>query len=269
MPKISICTICLNAETEILRTVESILNQNTDDYELIIKDGLSTDNTLKLLETIQKKHYNNCIKIVSEKDTGIYSAMNQAIKYACGEYCIFINSGDILHDTNVFEKALTLLNGTNDVVYGNCVMQMNDYKGLWEGNLNVIQKKMPFAHPACFVKTALLKELQFDESLRISADYDLILHLYSEGRSFAKLNYIISDFALNGLSSTKYYLRMKELYVVRCKNGLISKNYKSTLGYKYNIAREIGKEIINQFFPSKLVSLLKLFYFKHKYKKYK
>ena len=89
--KFSIITVCLNAGNDLSDTVDSILNQTYNDYELIIKDGMSTDGS------IEKLPQNSHIKLIQCKDSGIYDAMNQGIMEAQGDYCIFINAGDTIY----------------------------------------------------------------------------------------------------------------------------------------------------------------------------
>lgn len=91
----SIIVICLNAGTKLKETINSTLGQTYDNYEVIIKDGLSTDNSIDLLPK------NSKLKIIRKKDKGIYDAMNQALEEIQGDYVYFLNCGDYFYDNNV------------------------------------------------------------------------------------------------------------------------------------------------------------------------
>lgn len=100
MAKISIITICYNVESSIERTILSVVNQTFKDYEYIIVDGASKDNTLEVVN----KYKDKIDVIISEPDRGVYDAMNKGIKRASGEWLIMMNAGDYFADTNVLEK---------------------------------------------------------------------------------------------------------------------------------------------------------------------
>ena len=111
--KFSIITVCLNAGKDLQETVGSVLSQTETDYELLIKDGGSTDGSLE--ELPEDWH----IRLVSGKDTSIYDAMNQAVKLAQGEYFLFLNCGDLLTDNRVLEKVRDCISREKaDIVYG-------------------------------------------------------------------------------------------------------------------------------------------------------
>lgn len=98
MIKFSIITVCLNAGQDLIDTVENTLNQSYDNFEIIVKDGFSKDGS------IEKLPYNDKIKLIQKKDTGIYDAMNQGIEAATGDYLIFMNCGDWFYDGSVLER---------------------------------------------------------------------------------------------------------------------------------------------------------------------
>ncbi len=265
MSKISICTICLNSEQEINSTILSVLEQTYKDFELIVKDGGSTDGTLRILTQIKENYQQYNIEIVSQADSGIYNAMNQALDHANGEYCIFLNSGDLFHDRCSLERIIPYLNGENDVVYGDAEVCYGEDTKKWQADIEIVAERMPFCHQACLVKTDLLKFYRFNEAYRIAADYDLVLRLYLDKRLFANTGTVISRFDLSGISSTKYIERLKERYAVRCNNGVINKNYKFSFGYIRDIVIEIIKTVIDRIIPKRLSEYLKKLYLNHKY----
>ena len=96
--KVSVITVVYNDVEGLKRTIPSVLNQRSNDYEYIILDGGSTDGTLEYLSSLSIKG-----KIKSEPDTGIYNAMNKGLQMATGEYTIFLNSGDWFHSPDAIE----------------------------------------------------------------------------------------------------------------------------------------------------------------------
>ena len=98
--KISVITVCYNSENTIERTIKSVLSQTYQDIEYIIVDGLSTDKTLEIVN----KYKDKIAKIISEKDTGLYDAMNKGIDNASGEYLMFLNSDDCFIIMKLYKK---------------------------------------------------------------------------------------------------------------------------------------------------------------------
>lgn len=111
--KISIITIVLNDKQNIEETIQSVVSQNIE-IEYIVIDGASTDGTLDVLQ----KHKDKIDTIISEKDSGIYKAMNKAIDMANGEWICFMNSGDMFYDSKVLKNILPKIDDSVDIVYG-------------------------------------------------------------------------------------------------------------------------------------------------------
>lgn len=101
--KISIITVTYNSEKTLKDTLESVLKQTYTNYEHIIVDGLSKDNTMKLIKEYEPK-YNGKLKYISEKDSGLYDAMNKGIKMATGDAIGILNSDDIYAHENVLQE---------------------------------------------------------------------------------------------------------------------------------------------------------------------
>ena len=118
MCKISIITVVYNSGNKLCVTFDSVVNQSFKDYELIVIDGNSTDNTLDVVKTYCNKV--SKLRVYSEKDSGIYDAMNKGISYAKGNYIYFLNAGDFLYDFDVFEVVAKAMDGVS-VLYGNAI----------------------------------------------------------------------------------------------------------------------------------------------------
>lgn len=200
--KITVVTVCLNAEKTIKNTIESVLNQTYKNIEYIIIDGQSSDRTM---EVIVRYKSDSRIVIVSEKDNGLYNAMNKAIRLSLGDYIIFMNSGDVFSDNEVVACFVKCLN--SDIVYGNAIRVFQNknvketYKGKYKLLLLVLKGRM-MCHQAVFTKTTIMKQYEFDEQYIICADYDFIVRAMKYKCS---MNYVDRDVCIvdnvEGISS--------------------------------------------------------------------
>ena len=221
---ISVITVCYNAENLIENTIRSVLDQDYTDFEYIIKDGASSDNTLKIVnnyaDSFKKKGIN--LIIVSAKDSGIYDAMNESLQYANGEWVIFINAGDNIYRSNVLKEISSCLNDEYSVVYGDVMLLQNGFCKLLEsGKIEEINKTNPICHQGAFVKLNIAKKYCFDLGYSISADFDMFLRIYLDSPdSFKHINKVISYYLLGGVSSNKVLIRELEFNSSRKKNGL-------------------------------------------------
>jgi len=125
--KLSIITINYNNASGLRKTVESVLSQSTHDFEYIVVDGGSTDGSVEYLESQNSELKTQNFSFISEKDNGIYNAMNKGIRMAQGEYLHFLNSGDWLADEKVVENMLKTLPDC-DIYVGNKIAVRPDGK---------------------------------------------------------------------------------------------------------------------------------------------
>ncbi len=121
MCKISVITVCKNEVTGIRRTLESVSSQKFRDFEFIVIDGGSIDGT----QDIINEYMGDITYFVSEVDAGIYAAQNKGIKAANGDYLLFINGGDAIHDSSVLEDIFST-EPTADILYGNLLIEEQD-----------------------------------------------------------------------------------------------------------------------------------------------
>lgn len=230
--KISIITIGLNNKNEYEKTLSSIVAQTNNDYELIVVDGSSTDGSLDTIKSFSS-HISH---LISEKDSGIYNAMNKGIKKASGDYCLFLNSGDTFHDTNVLQR---VHNELSDADFYSGHIQRFNAKKRWVNKAPkhitayyLIQKALH--HPATFIRTQLLKERPYDENYKIVADWEeMVYELLLRNRSYQQLDFIISDFNTEGISSNPNYKNLlakersqvlRELFTPRIVEALSGTN---------------------------------------------
>ncbi len=221
--QISVTTVSLNAGKDIESTINSILNQSFTDYEYLIIDGGSVDATIEIAKRYTKNFLEKGIsyRIISEKDEGIYDAMNKAAKYANGEWIIYINAGDALFDSTVLERLSSEIADDLDVIYGDAVLlDHNKYKLLKAKSLEFFKYSNPICHQASLTKTDIVREYSFRKEYEIAADFDSFLRVYlSNANAFKKLNYTFSIFLLGGISKD-VFKREKEFNFSRKRNGL-------------------------------------------------
>lgn len=199
--KFSIITVTKNSEDTITSCVNSILDQSYGNYEIIIKDGGSTDNTINLIPSDKR------IKIIESSDTGIYCAMNQAFNYACGDIVFYLNSDDVFHDKNVLKTINNVFNKNNaDVVYGNIKIVDKGDKVIrnWISKETLFGYFCQIPHPGLFVRRSLLLKLNqpFDPSLMIAADFKQQLILFYKFKcKFHKSNIYTTKMLFGGKST--------------------------------------------------------------------
>jgi glycosyltransferase involved in cell wall biosynthesis len=174
-PLISIIIVVYNAEKTIASALESVLDQTYQNRQLIIIDGGSKDDTLSVIG----KFHDKLDYFVSEKDDGIYDAMNKGIKAAKGEWLYFLGSDDIFYDKDVLMKVFTWNEVKNyDLLYGNVRFKSND--NVFGGSrtyLELIEKNIN--HQAIFYKMSLLNEVGwYNTRYKVLADYDLNLRIF-------------------------------------------------------------------------------------------
>ncbi len=229
----TVVTVTFNAVNNISKTIESVLQQDFNNYEYIIYDGLSTDSTINVVQSyINNYQYDTekiKIKLYSEKDTGIFDAMNKATEKAQGEYIIFLNAGDYFADYNILTKVnSTLQSNKLDIIYGNHINYYNNlYKVVLAKNPDFITKGMVCAHQAIFTKRELLLDTPYSAEFEMAADYDFYLSMYLKGKKFLRLDLNIVYFELNGISQTKCKLTQQERLKLLYNHGIISKSFYS------------------------------------------
>lgn len=171
--KFSIVTVTKNSAKTIARTIKSVLNQTYTNYEHIIKDCFSDDETLSIAGALNSK----CL-LFNESDRGIYDAMNQGFAHSEGEAVVFLNSDDYFVNGDVLKKVSNaFMSAGCDFVYGNIVMvdahgnSIREWK-TGEINFDIGLKDRQIPHPALFVRSSVLLELEtpFDPTYKISAD---------------------------------------------------------------------------------------------------
>ena len=220
MITVSIITVCYNAGKTIESTLQSVLGQTYQLYEYIIVDGQSTDVTNQIIQKYIPLFANRGIRVkyVSEKDEGIYYAMNKAVAMAEGVWVAFMNADDSYYNDTILEDIFADERYLDyDVIYGSTNFISENNSWIEEPyDLDVLRNRVAFAHQSGFVKTEIMKEKLFDVDYKYAADYQLFLELWLENKRFKRLeNRIVSNFSMLGLSTVKAYASIAELRKIR------------------------------------------------------
>lgn len=206
-PKLSVITVVYNASDRIRETIDSVLMQDYDDIEYIIKDGGSTDGTLDIIKEYAGRNDN--IIILSERDEGIYDAMNASVAMATGDVIEFLNAGDRFVSENTVSKAIhVMLDTDSDVVYGDVLYVFPDGSEKVRAYPQSCSQKVYFLtgdainHQVMFASKKLFEGNLFDTSYRICADREWMLRagVYAGRCKMKALGMIVAAYPLDGAS---------------------------------------------------------------------
>jgi len=232
--KISIITVTYNAENFIEKTINSIINQSYKNIELIIIDGESKDDTLKII-----KNYSQHINIlVSEKDSGIYDAMNKGINLATGDFITFLNAGDDYINNNVLFNLFENLDKDTNIVYADHISILNGkekYRKAKKFNKNNLFKFLTttVCHQAIFVKKEIAPKYNLKYKLKGELNWYFDI-LENTNIKFLHRKMPIVYYLRGGVGETKYILNLKEILKVLYSHGGIVgvlKAYKFLIKY--------------------------------------
>lgn len=205
--KVSIITTCYNRAATIQGAIESVLAQDYPDIEYIIVDGLSNDGSMDVINGYKDR----VAKIVSERDHGMYEAINKGIRMTTGDIIGLVHSDDLLYDNHVISDVVKMFDNTNaEFLYGDGVFvdanDINKPVRNWVGGTYHRWKVrcgwLPL-HPTCYIKReVMMREGLYDESFKIAADTDLLVrYLY---KAHLKVEYLprrIIRMRMGGLST--------------------------------------------------------------------
>lgn len=193
--KVSIITVCYNAVCSIERTILSVLNQTYSNVEYLIVDGSSTDGTIKILNK-----YEDRIKYISEKDRGIFDAMNKGLKMATGDFIIFMGADDVFVNDNVLDKVIEHVVDLNSVYYGNVIY--SDTGAIYDGKFNSWKISVKnICHQSLFYPKIVYSNYSYNEKYKLAADWYYNWILYNHKVKFVYVPITISLYNRTGQSS--------------------------------------------------------------------
>lgn len=225
-PLISIITVVYTGEQFLEETILSVINQSYDNLEYIVIDGGSSDGTIDII----KKHEDKIDYWVSEKDDGIYDAMNKGIQLCNGDIIGIVNADDYIY-LDSLEKVAQVFND-QDLMFSYGQVDLVNEKGvIFDTAVSIgkesfkyqIFKHMPYLHPTMFIRSDVYKKLGlYDTEYKLSSDYDFTLKLASSGLKNIRFNFSTGVFRLGGQSGgTKSYLENHKLLIRNKVNPFI------------------------------------------------
>lgn len=219
MPKVSIITITYNAEKVLERSILSIIGQSYGDFEFIVIDGNSQDQTLQICE----KYQSHIAQLISEKDEGIYDAMNKGLALAKGDFVWYINAGDEIAEKNTLNEIFNELGAEADLIYGDAffVNDENKIRGLrseitphklkpkikWQD----LKFGMLVCHQSLLVKREIAPKYILDN---LSADIDWEIKCFKASKHPHYCSYPISRYLEGGISNQQLSKSLKDRFKV-------------------------------------------------------
>ncbi|MDE6795772.1 MAG: glycosyltransferase [Muribaculaceae bacterium] len=232
-PLISIVTITYNAAKELPPTMQSVAQQTWKDFEHLIIDGASSDNTLEVARQLGTPQ----LRIISEPDKGLYDAMNKGLKNARGKYVVFLNAGDAFHSADVLLKYAEACKANADIIYADTVIVDDSRKVIAPRHLSApgqltfqsFSKGMLVCHQAFMVKKDLTP--MYDTRYRFSADYDWTVKCIQNTQPdrCVNLNIIAIDYLADGTTDKNKWKSLMERFKIMCRH--------------YGVAKTIGRHL--------------------------
>ena len=236
-PRLSVITIVYNNVRDIERTMRSVLNQTYANIEYIIIDGKSNDGTLDVIYRYQDR----VAKLISEKDEGIYDAMNKGLDAATGDYVIFMNSGDEFYDEATVSAVFSSAPDA-DIYYGETEMINDEGKSLGQRRhkapANFTWRSFKFgmsvSHQAIYIRRSLTEP--YDRRYQLSADIDWILRAAKKAKRIVNVNRYVARYLVGGTSKAKHRQSLAERFdIMKQYYGLIP-----TIANHFVIAFNLG-----------------------------
>lgn len=251
--KLSIITVNYNNAEGLDRTLRSVEMQSCLELEHIIIDGGSSDESIGMIEAYEARIESlradesrgyPLVSWVSERDGGIYDAMNKGVRKAIGEYLYFLNSGDVLASPTVLQEMIGLLDGT-DCVIGRVILTRN---GLVEGQTALLSEKdvsmyhmylHGINHQSALIKRDLLLNTPYDITVKMSADWKFFVQtIVLDGASTKFVDLCFANYDLSGISSdTQAIIRERESLLETILPERIARDYRTIAPHYYEIIR--------------------------------
>lgn len=228
-PKFSIITVTYNAANVLDDTIQSIITQTYKNYEYIIIDGNSQDDTLNIID----KYKEHITKVISEPDKGLYDAMNKGIDLSTGDYLCFLNAGDALHEDDTLHCIVRNLitKDLPDIIYGETQVVDKEGHFIYMRRLRAPQKLnwksfkngMLVCHQAFFARRDLAIKERYDLKYKFSADFDWCIRVMKHAKRIHNSHLTIIDYLNEGMTTQNHKASLKERFRIMKKHyGLFS-----------------------------------------------
>tara|TARA_B100001063_G_C16763468_1_gene557276 strand:+ start:2072 stop:2857 length:786 start_codon:yes stop_codon:yes gene_type:complete len=256
MYKLSIVTVVLNKKDEFHETIRNIISQTYQNIEIIVIDGGSTDGTLDIIQ----QYKNKITYWHSEKDKGIYYAMNKGIEVASGDWINFMNAGDLYINNEVLSKVFYDKNYDDSrLLIGDSLIEYDGFKRNYKnGDISSIWKGAQFIHQSCFIQTRYQKHNQYNVNNRISADFEFFYKAIKINKiKTFNLNHLISVFRAGGISDNKRVEALFSNFRLVFNNSKL--DFKVIFFYIYKILIESCKIFIKKGLSRNIITNIQKF----------
>lgn len=249
MLKVTIITICYNERERLKKTIESVCCQDYKDIEYLIIDGASTDGTHEMIQSYLGCHD---IYFYSEKDHGIYNAMNRGIARANGDYIYFMNAGDSFYNAHVISEIVSCIGEEKETIYYGRVCriypdglrQIEDFSKYCISLKEIMANGSMPCHQSIFSPRRALTNHYFREQFKIRADYEWLMYSITHGWDYKEISTLIGFYDMSGMSG-----RIKNMKLLKKEEMEILKEYAPILSkeasiYSKSNVEELKTEIL-------------------------
>lgn len=263
MIALSIITINRNNAKGLRRTIESVVKQTYNNYEYVIIDGNSSDGSQLIIDEFSNK----IAYSVSEKDTGIYNAMNKGILRAKGRYCLFLNSGDWLKNADILNEIFSE-NRTEDILFGNIIYDGEKEAMIFPDTISLNTFLGPsIGHGASFIKRELFDKVGlYNEQNKIVSDWEFFVQAFLKHKcTYKHINQTVTVYQMGGISTNPLHNEIQ----IQERNAVLKREFPQfyeTISENFELKEKLG-----YYTHSRLVQIIKklqhsrLYKFKNKF----